>query len=257
MSNGIKFFNAEFTGTDAEALRWIVDNILSPSPVGRAAYAEAALKVAARIGAVQYLIIAAGYDTFSYRQPDWAKKLKIFEIDHPFMSNEKQERVKNICEIQPDNLSYVQVDLMKDNLAEKMLQCQGFNRRKISFCTLLGICYYLPKPDFKRMIQKLAEIVPKGSSIVFDYPDENTFTYKAGSRTKKKVMMADNANEAMHASYSYSDMEYLLSECGFLIYEHLTPQEITAQYFFGYNKENPDHIMNADDNVNYCLAVRE
>jgi hypothetical protein len=40
-------------------------------------------------------------------------------------------------------------------------------------------------------------------------------------------------------SYSYSDMETLLSNYRFLIYEHLEPKEITKQYFAEYNKANP------------------
>lgn len=60
----------------------------------------------------------------------------------------------------------------------------------------------------------------------------------------------------MLASYSYQQMEKLLSDCGFLIYEHLNPTQITDQYFSEYNKANPSHRMTAFDNVNYCLAVK-
>ncbi len=45
MSKGIKFFNPSFEGTQDEALRWIVDNQLSPSPLGRAAFAERSLEM--------------------------------------------------------------------------------------------------------------------------------------------------------------------------------------------------------------------
>ncbi len=40
MSGGIGFFRPAFRGTDAEALRWVVDHQLSPPPLGRAAFAE-------------------------------------------------------------------------------------------------------------------------------------------------------------------------------------------------------------------------
>ena len=35
-----------------------------------------------------------------------------------------------------------------------------------------------------------------------------------------------------------------------------TPEEMTAQVFAPYNRENPAHAMTAFDNVAYCLAVR-
>lgn len=44
MSKGIQFFNPQFKGNKDEALRWIVDNYLSPSPLGRAAYRLICLK---------------------------------------------------------------------------------------------------------------------------------------------------------------------------------------------------------------------
>lgn len=41
------------------------------------------------------MIFAAGYDSFAYRQPDWASKIEIFEIDHPFTATDKAgERAK-------------------------------------------------------------------------------------------------------------------------------------------------------------------
>lgn len=43
MSNGIKFFNPNFVGTKEDALRWIVDNQLSPSVLGRSIFTETAL----------------------------------------------------------------------------------------------------------------------------------------------------------------------------------------------------------------------
>lgn len=56
MSNGIGFFNPSFVGEPEQALRWVVDNQLSPSPLGRAAFAEKSLEWAVRTGTEQYLI---------------------------------------------------------------------------------------------------------------------------------------------------------------------------------------------------------
>ena len=69
MSNGIGFFNPSFVGEPEQALRWVVDNQLSPSPLGRAAFAEKSLEWAVRTGTEQYLSWGAGYVTFASRQP--------------------------------------------------------------------------------------------------------------------------------------------------------------------------------------------
>ena len=257
MSSGIGFFNPAFEGTNEEALRWIVDNQLSPSPLGRAAWAEKSLQKAARTGAAQYLIIAAGYDTFAYRRLAWAKKLQIYEFDYPPMSEDKQRRVREISGRKPDNLFYIPIDLTVESLSEKMNSLGVYDKDKLSFCSLLGIAYYLSKESFTALLQNIAESVSNGSAIAFDYPDEFTYTEQAGVRAKKQTMMAGGAKEEMLSSYSYKEICRLLSDCGFLIYEHLTPDEITRQYFTTYNEANPNHLMSAFDNVNYCLAVRK
>jgi len=61
--------------------------------------------------------------------------------------------------------------------------------------------------------------------------------------------MAADAGEPMLAAYGYQSMERLLDDCGFLIYEHLDPEQITEKYFRSYNQINPDHQITAVENV--------
>lgn len=60
----------------------------------------------------------------------------------------------------------------------------------------------------------------------------------------------------MLAIYSYRAMEALLASRGFLIYERLTPEDMTEQYFKAHNEAEPARQMSALDNVEYCLAVK-
>lgn len=253
MTKGISFFNPAFRGSDEEAIRWIVDHQLSPSPLGRAAFIENALKIAVQIGASQYLMIASGYDSFAYRQPEWSESVRLFEIDHPMMINDKIKRVSSILESLPENLDYVSLDLLEENLTDRMNACADFNRMKISFCSLAGICYYLTKDDFRKILRYLAEVTPEGSAIAFDYPCMDS----DDERNQVQRKLAASASEPMVAEYSYKDMELLLSDCGFLVYEHLSPDEITSQYFSEYNNANPQNRMTALNGVNYCLAIRQ
>jgi methyltransferase (TIGR00027 family) len=257
MGNGIGFFNPSFKGTSEDALRWIVDNYLSPTPLGRAAWAEKALQTAVSIGASQHMVVAAGYDTFAYRQPSWAKTLSIFEFDHPSMSEDKQKRVQYLSDEKPDNLVFVPIDLTAESLDEKLRSCRTYDKSATSFYSLLGISYYLSKNDFKVLLQNISSSIRNGSAVAFDYPDEYTYTEQAGERAKKQSMLASGTNEEMLASYSHDELCRLLSDCGFLIYEHLNPDEITTQYFNEYNAANPNNRMTAFDNTNYCLAVKK
>lgn len=257
MADGIQFFNPSFIGTPEMALRWVADNQLSPSPLGRAALAEKALETAAAIGARQYLIMGAGYDTFAYRQPSWAKKLQIFELDHPDIAKDKKSRLDAAKITIPENVHYIAADFTAKQWWKALTQEAAFSSDRMSFCSILGVVYYLSKQVFEELLSALGSLLSKGSSIIFDYPDENSYTNKAGERAKKQAMLAGAANEKMLASYSYAEIEKVLAEYGFLVYEHLTPIEMTEQYFKDYNYANPSHLMAAFDNVNYCLAVRK
>ncbi len=257
MADGISFFNPAFVGNSNEALRWVVDNQLSPSPLGRAAFAEKSLERAVKIGTKQYLIMGAGYDTFAYRQPEWAKQLEVFEVDHPATGHDKQNRIKYANITIQNNGHYIETDFTKERWQDSILHSKYYDKGKITFISILGVAYYLSQAVFEKLIAALSDIIPEGSTIVLDYPDENSYNEKAGMRAKKQAMLAGGANEKMLASYSYAELERLLALNGLRIYEHLTPKEMTEQYFATYNHANPTHMMTAFDNVNYCLAVKK
>ena len=144
-----------------------------------------------------------------------------------------------------------------DDWSDRIRKHPQFSPNQTSFCSLLGISYYLPAEVFRNLLMNISKTVPEGSSIVFDYPDEHSYTPRAGERAKKQALLAGGAKENMLASYAYVELEKILSNAGFLIYEHLTPEQITDQFFRKYNEANPNHRMSAFDNVNYCLAVKE
>lgn len=255
MTAGAAFFDPSFHGSREEALRRVVEGYLAPSPLGRAVFGERALENAFRLGACQYLIFGAGYDTFAYRRPAWARGLKVFEIDHPDTAKDKQFRLER-AGIKPDeNTAFLPLDLSAAGWEGELLKCPGFSSKTVSFCGLMGLCYYLTKEAFRGLIRGISACVPWGSSVVFDYPDEDAFTEKAGERARKQALLANGAGEEMRSGYSYGMMEELLTDAGFLIYEHLTPEEITEQIFGTYN-QNTTKPITAMDNVNYCLAVK-
>lgn len=257
MCNGISFFNPAFKGSDDETLRWVVDNLLSPTVLGRAAFAETHLENAVALGTTQYLILAAGYDSFGYRQPDWARALQIFEMDHPLMVQDMHARVETANIAIPDNVHCLSADFNDPLWLNALIQHPLFRRNEISFCSLLGISYYLAKTQFDQLIQELGTILPKESRIVFDYPDQDTYTEKGSERAKKQAALAKAANESMLSSYSLAEVEVMLARKGFCSIEHIIPETITAKYFKTYNESNSSHQITALDNMNYCLAIKQ
>ncbi len=257
MANGISFFAPQFSGTNEQALRLIATEYLCPSVLGRAVFSEQALRTAAKIGAKQYVLLGAGYDTFAYRQPEFGKRLCIFELDRTKTVQDKIARLARAGIAPPENVRYLAVDFTVSGWENLLAQHPDFDEDSPTFCSLLGLVYYLSTADFVRLLRTLQKLLCAGSTLVFDYPDENAFGETAGVRAQKQAMLARAAGEEMYGGYSLPTLTRLLSDCGFRVYEHLTPNEITAQFFQLHNRANPETPLRAFDNVNYCLAVRK
>ncbi|WP_433772660.1 class I SAM-dependent methyltransferase [Bacillus wiedmannii] len=255
MVQGIHFFNKDiaeqFQNNPREILKWITQVQLSPTPLARAAYCEKVLLHEMTLGAKQYVILGAGLDTFSFRHRELENSIEIFEIDHPSTQQFKKGRTEEAELEIPNNLHFVSMDFTKDFSKQELIN-EGFENKE-TFFSLLGVTYYLTKEELASLIECLFEMVPVGSSIVFDYSDENLFTEKGlSNRVENMVKMAAVGGEPMKSCYSYHEMEALLEKAGVLIYEHLSPEDIHKLYFEGRND-----YLEAFETVHYVHAVKK
>ena len=250
---GAQFFEPEIDSAafqPKELLRQLINTHIAPSPLCRAAYTEQALKTAVLTGTKQYVILGAGLDTFAFREPEFLSKYRVFEVDHPLTQADKLERITRAGWTVPDNLTFVPVDFAKDNLAERLIAA-GFDPTAKSFFSWLGVTYYLSAEAINAMLSALSSLCADGSTLVFDYPDENFFDAPE-KRVQNTIMMAKAGGEPMQSAFSYSELERLLEKHGFLIYELLTPDDLHRDII---DKAGAD--LKAFEHVNYCLAVRK
>lgn len=250
---GAQFFEPEIDPAKQEAnalVRKLVNTHIAPSPLCRAAYTEQALKTAALTGTKQYVILGAGLDTFAFREPEFLSKHKVFEVDHPLTQKDKSERIHRADWTVPDNLAFVPVDFTKDSLTER-LAAAGFDPSVKSFFSWLGVTYYLSAEAIGKTLSELSSLCAEGSTLVFDYPDQNFFDAPE-KRVQNTIMMAKAGGEPMKTAFSYGELEKLLQKHGFLIYELLTPDDIQRDII---DKTEAD--LKAFEHVNYCLAVRK
>lgn len=246
MTDELDFFCPGFKGTKEEGLRVIVDKQLSPSVLGRSAFCEDKLKACVTNGCRQYVVFAAGYDTFSLRNSD--ESLTVFELDYPQMIEDKMERI-NKARLTSAAIG-VPCNLAEEAWKNKLL-AHGYDKDKMAFGNLLGISYYLKKVDFEQLIMIISEIMSEGSAICFDYPSVNE-----SAETRKTQMLASEAGEQMKALYSYKEIDMILDKYGFIIEEHLDKNDMTCRYFREYNQANPMHQMNAPAGVGYVYAIK-
>lgn len=255
MIQGIGFFNQgiaqKWKGNSEQILKWITQVQLSPTPLARAAYCEGVLLNEVRLGAKQYVILGAGLDTFCFRHQELQDTLDIFEVDSPITQEFKKKKLEQAGFEIPSNLHFVPMDFSKTFSGQPLIEA-GFAGKK-TFFSLLGVSYYLTKEELSSLIAHLFALVPTGSSIVFDYADETLFEEKGVSnRVENMVKMAAASGEPMKSCYSYSEMEWLLEQCGLLIYETLTPEKINERYF-----SNRQDDLSAFETIHYVHAVKK
>lgn len=70
----------------------------------------------AQRGITQYLIFGAGLDTFAFRQPPWARSLRIYEVDHPATQKWKRDRLLAADLVSPANLTFAPADFERMTL---------------------------------------------------------------------------------------------------------------------------------------------
>lgn len=237
----------QFKSADA-AVEYIVENHLSPTPLARAKYCEDALSAAAATGAEQYVILGAGLDTFAFRHPEFLKKRRVFEVDHPATQENKLARIACSGRSFPENLKFVPHDFSKGGL-RSALERAGFDSNKKTFFSWLGVTYYLSEEQIDGALGEIASLSAVGSSLVFDYADENLFSSRVG-RVRNMLDMARAGGEEMRSCFDDFKLSKMLEEHGFLIYELLRREDIDRLYFSPRCSE-----VTAFEHINYVNAA--
>jgi len=124
------------------------------------------LQAAHTRGVRQTVILGAGFDTFSLRNPH--PDLKVFEVDHPATQNWKRERLAAAGLTLPATAAFTPVDFTKDDLSRSLAQ-NGFDTASPAFFLWLGVVPYLEEDAIFKTLAAIARI--PGSEVAFDYSE--------------------------------------------------------------------------------------
>ncbi|HTZ73811.1 MAG TPA: class I SAM-dependent methyltransferase [Candidatus Aquilonibacter sp.] len=198
--------------------------------VVRSRFAEDELARAIARGATQYVILGAGLDTFAYRNPYPGSALHVFEVDHPATQLWKRERLAAGGIAVPPSLTFAPIDFEHCTLAEG-LHDAGFEPRKITFFSWLGVIMYLTREAAISTLQFIAS-TPPGGGVVFDYAlareSLNLFQKLALDRLMRRV---EAAGEPFRLFFDPAELACELPSLGFAGVEDLGVAEINARYF--------------------------
>jgi methyltransferase (TIGR00027 family) len=194
----------------------------------------------------QFVILGAGYDTFFARQPEWAKSLRIFEIDQPATQSDKLARIAAARMPVPPNVVFGSVNFESESVAD------GLRRHGVRFdvptvFSWLGVTMYLTEPAIDATLNTVLSF-PRGSEIVLTFTSReraqefSTLGYPEhapppASATLAAVVAA--IGEPWITFYEPDEIERKLRHAGFSSVLLVTPQMANDRYFTGRPDELP------------------
>ncbi|KAK9830684.1 hypothetical protein WJX74_002499 [Apatococcus lobatus] len=142
----------------------------------RTTWFDKGVKQAIADGIKQVVIIAAGYDTRSYRKDLHPPGVKYFEIDLPEASLRKQKLVRQVLHDYKEypRPEYLAADLSKTAL-EDVLVKSSFDTAQPAILLCEGLLYYLDTASSSNLLKDASSMAALGSHIMFDFLHQNAW----------------------------------------------------------------------------------
>jgi methyltransferase (TIGR00027 family) len=192
----------------------------------RSRYAEDRLQEAVQHGVLQFINVGAGFDTFAFRQPMWARELQIIEVDHPASQQAKLAYFANRGLLAPANTRFVPLDLEKGNLLTCLVH-NGVDLNKSTFFACLGVLAYLTPAAVRKVLEDTA-CLSEGSSIVLAFAPKDS-----NGKESEAAERAAQYGEPWLMYFTTEEMEGLLKTSGFSSVEFLSPETAAGLYYKG------------------------
>ncbi|MEI7873925.1 MAG: SAM-dependent methyltransferase [Alphaproteobacteria bacterium] len=194
----------------------------------RSRFAEDCLGVAVSRGVRQAVVLGAGFDTFSLRNPYSELGLRVFEVDHPSTQAWKLKRLAEAGLAVPASLAFATVDFESQGLSRGLVAA-GFKPDRPAFFVWLGVVPYLEREAIAATLGYIASV--PGSEVVFDYsePLENYPPERRGAVAAVSAWAAE-IGEPWLSHFDPAEISQNLREYGFQDLEDLGLAEISIRY---------------------------
>jgi methyltransferase (TIGR00027 family) len=195
----------------------------------RSRFSEDTLAGCVKRGVRQVVVLGAGLDTFSLRNPHASLGVRVFEVDSQASQNWKRDRLKHAGLGAPSSLTFVPMDFERQSLADA-LGSAGFDANRPAFFQWLGVVPYLTREAISLTLEFIAGV--PGSEVVFDYaePFEN---YRPDRRANITAVAASAASrgEPWLSLFDPVELSEMLEAKGFGMIEDLGLAEIADRFY--------------------------
>ena len=215
------------------------------SILARARYLEDVVAERAARGAVQYVILGAGLDTFAQRRTDLAARVRVFEVDQPGTQEWKRRRLGELGYAVPDGLRFVPSDFEAAGGWRRALLAAGFDPAQPAVVASTGVSMYLTEEANAATLREIAQLAP-GTTLVMSFllpvellADED----RGGLEISQRGAAA--AGTPFRSFFTPDGVMALAREAGFADVRHVSPADQNARYFTG--RTDGLHVPTGED----------
>ncbi len=194
----------------------------------RSRFAEDHIAKAVARGLRQVVILGAGLDTFSIRNPHASAGLKVYEVDRPASQAWKRARLAEAGLTPPASTHFASINFETQELGPALAEA-GVNLQAPIFFMWLGVVPYLTRDAILATLKFIATV--QGSEVVFDYsePLEN-FPPDRRMKLQEMAMRAAAIGEPWLTYFDPAELSALLHAASFDTVEDHGIAEITSRY---------------------------
>lgn len=215
------------------------------SIVARARYIEDVVAERAGHGAVQYVILGAGLDTFAQRRTDLAARVRVFEVDQPGTQEWKRRRLGELGYAVPDWPRFVPSDFEVAGGWGHELLAAGFDPARPAVVASTGVSMYLTGEANAATLREIARLAP-GTTLVMSFllpmellADED----RRGLEISQRGAAASGT--PFRSFFAPEEIIALAREAGFADVRHVSPADQNARYFTG--RTDGLHVPTGED----------
>ena len=199
--------------------------------VVRSRFAEDQLAEAVKAGVGQYVILGAGLDTFAYRQPTWARTLRVIEVDHPASQTRKRHYLQQARVAIPANVTFCPIDFERTTLRQG-LETVAFAPQVPACFSWLGVTQYLNPAAIAATLHGVLTL-STGSGIVFFILPDASLAGEDLQAVTFYTALAASRGEPWLTRFEPTRLQQWLQELGFVKVMHLAPSQAEQRYFTG------------------------
>ena len=217
------------TNGDTAVEAWLARSGVRANVILRARYCEDRLQEAVEGGVDQYVIVGAGFDSFAWRRPSWARTLRIFEIDHPATQSVKIRQLRaagadlgEACLIAAD---------LRESPIDQVLADSNYDPTRRTFFAWLGVTRYLTREANASALAAMGRASARRSYLLLSYaPPFSEPSAERGEYEDRSATTLSSWGEPWVSSFTPAEMAEMAGEAGFVVREDLSHQNLIARY---------------------------